>query len=96
MEELIYGHRDSKEGLSDFDIHIGGTGSEGMLGLVDGAVKNRTTSELPSNFGRATGCRPAGYTAQVLDEAGVPSILWGFWAASVMGDRVPQPVSWFC
>jgi hypothetical protein len=63
IEELLFGYRDSKEGLSDFDIYVRGTDSEGMLGLVDGAVKDRTTSGMLVNLARATGCRPAGYTA---------------------------------
>lgn len=95
IEALLFGYPDSKGGLSDFDVHFGGSGSEGTLGLVDGAVKDRTTSEMPVNTARAPGCRPAGYTAQVLDEAGVPNILWGYWAASVMGDCVPRSVSDF-
>lgn len=95
-EELLFGYGDSKEGLSDFNIHIGGSGSEGMLAMVGWAVKDRTTSEMPVNVARAPGCRPAGYTVQVLDKAGVPNILWGYWAASVMGDCMPQSVSDFC
>jgi hypothetical protein len=96
IAELPPGHRDSKEGLSDFDILIGGKDSEGILGLVDGAVKDRTTSETPGNVFRATGCRPAGYTAKILDEGGVPNIRWGHWAASVMGHCMPHAVSDFC
>lgn len=73
IEELVfgYGNRDSNKGVSDFDIHALGTDSGGILGLVDGAVKDRTTSELPINANRATGCTPTGYNAQVLHEADV-------------------------
>ncbi|KAL4778065.1 hypothetical protein BJX76DRAFT_363083 [Aspergillus varians] len=31
------------------------------------------------------GCPPAAYVAEVLDGTGVPNVLWGWWATSLVG-----------